>query len=95
VLPKCPELLDAPLRRIPRDERAVNRTDRDAGNPIRLQFSLRECGIYAGLVGAECTAALQQQSNAIERGALSYAARLCRHGGDCSRGKLFHIILLL
>ena len=61
-----------------------------------LQFSLRECGIYTGLVGAGAgSAALQQQSDAIERGARWYAARLCRHGGDCSRGKLFHIILFL
>jgi hypothetical protein len=42
-----------------------------AGDPIRLQLGLGQRGIYAGLVGAECTAALQKQRDAFERGPAS------------------------
>ena len=37
MLSECPELLDAPLGRVPSDQRAVDRTNRDACDPIRLQ----------------------------------------------------------
>jgi len=68
LLPKCSEPLDAPFGGIAGDQRAVDGTDRDSGDPIRLQLGLGQRGIYTGLVRAECAAALQQQRDAFERG---------------------------
>ena len=82
LLPECPELLDAPLGRIAGDHRAVDRADRDASDPIRMQLGLRQRVVDAGLVGAECTTALQQQGNAFERGPRRRAGSLCGHGSD-------------
>jgi hypothetical protein len=85
LLPELSELLNAPLGRIACDQRTVDRTDRNAADPIRLKLGLGQRGIYAGLVRAECAAALQQQRDAFEWGPPSrHAASLCGHSCDGS-----------
>src|SRR5882724_2631320 len=57
--PERAQPLDALFWRIAGNKRRVDRTDRDAGHPIRMQIRLSQRLIDAGLVGAERTAALQ------------------------------------
>ena len=69
-LPEFLEPLDARLRLVAGDDRGVDRADRDAGDPFRLEAGMAERLIGAGLIGAERTAALEDQDT----------LRVC---GDC------------
>src|SRR5450755_2179630 len=60
--PELPQFFDTLLRRIAGDQCSVHGTDRNAGNPIRMEVSFGESLIDAGLIGAERPAALQQQN---------------------------------
>ena len=60
-LPERPQSFDAVLRPVAGDDRAVDAADRYACDPVRLQLRLVQCLVHAGLVGAERTAALQDQ----------------------------------
>jgi len=66
-LPKAPQLLHAVGGRIAGDQGGVDRSDRDAGHPVRMQIPLGQRLIDAPLIGAQGAAALEQQSNAVER----------------------------
>src|SRR5258705_2585267 len=66
-----PEFLETPdplFERIAGDDRGVDGADRDAGNPFRLEIKVTQCLIGAGLIGAESTAALQNQHAVRGRG---------------------------
>src|SRR5215472_13658187 len=80
LFPECAKSCDAILRRVSRDYGRVNRSNRDAGDPIRLVTVFRHCLVNTGLIRAECTAALQNQSDLL----VVFALR------DTSRGFLVH-----
>src|SRR5947209_6683523 len=75
--------LDPPLGRIAGDEGRVERANRDAPDPVRVQVGLGQRLIDAALVGAQRAAALQQQRDALEVGANLRAVRL---GARCGGG---------
>ena len=57
------QALDPPLRRIAGNDGAVDRPDRDAGDPVRQIAVLRQGLVDAGLIGAERAAALQHETD--------------------------------
>src|SRR6185312_14020081 len=76
-LPEFAQPFHPPLGRVAGDDRRVQRADRDAGQPVRLQAGLVQRLEHAGLVGAECAAALQhQRDGAVVAG---YRFRQRRH----------------
>src|SRR5579871_1351963 len=64
-LPEIPEALDAPLRRIAGDDRGIDRADGDSGDPVREVVRQRERLVDAGLIAAERTAALEDESHPL------------------------------
>ena len=62
-LPELAQALDPPLRRIAGNDGAVDRTDRDAGDPVRQIAPLRQGLVDAGLIGTECAAALEHKAD--------------------------------
>src|SRR5450755_3989503 len=64
--PELPQFFDTPLRRIAGDQCSVHGTDRNAGNPIRVEVGFRESLVDASLIGAERPSALQQQDGLFE-----------------------------
>src|SRR3954452_6760945 len=86
LLPKGAQLGHPLVRGIPGDEGGVDGADRNAGDPIGMEIRFGERLVDAGLIRAERAAALQQQSNALERGPRGQPARPCegwwsRHPG--------------
>src|SRR5580704_2326139 len=67
ALPERTQLVDAYLRRIAGDQRAIDGADRNAGDPIGMKIRLCQCLIDTGLIGAECTTPLEQERDALER----------------------------
>ena len=65
--PKLAQPLDAGIGRVAGDDGGVYRTDRDAGDPVRMDVGFRQRLVDASLVCPERTAPLQQQGNALER----------------------------
>jgi hypothetical protein len=65
--PKFPQPIDAGIGRVAGDDGGVDRTDRDTGNPVRMDVGFRERLVDTALICPESTAALQQQGNALER----------------------------
>ena len=65
--PKFPQPIDAGIRRVARDDGGIDRTDRYAGDPVRMDIGFRKRLVDASLICPERTAALQQQGNALER----------------------------
>ena len=78
-LPELAQPLDPPLRRIAGDDGAVDRTDGDAGDPVRQVAPLRQGLVDAGLIGAERAAALEHQSDlgAVRGQGLSVPGAFC------------------
>jgi hypothetical protein len=74
---------------VDRNQRVVDCTDRDAGDPIRLQLSFRQHGIDIGLVGTECAAALPQRDT-FEGWALWRAMSPCGGSAHSGRAKPLH-----
>src|SRR5262249_11455647 len=70
-LPEFPQSLDTLLRRIAGNQRRVNRSDRNARYPVRMQIGLRQGLINAALIGPKGAAALQHQCDPLKRRALS------------------------
>ncbi len=64
-LPEGLQLLQPAARRIAGDDRRVDRADRDAGHPVRLDAGFVQRLVDAGLIGAERAAALQHQRDAV------------------------------
>jgi hypothetical protein len=60
-LPERGQPLDALLGGVAGDDRAVERADRDPGDPVRVQVRLRQGLIDASLVRAQGTTALEQE----------------------------------
>ena len=65
--PKFPQPIDAGIRRVTRDDGGIDRTDRYACDPVRMDIGFRKRLVDASLICPERTAALQQQGNAFER----------------------------
>src|SRR5581483_9535891 len=65
--PKLTQSINARLRRVARDDRAVDRSDRNAGHPIRMNAGFRKGLIDAALVCTQGTATLQEQRDAVKR----------------------------
>ncbi len=55
------QAIDALVGLVAGDDRGVDRADRDAGDPFRLEIEMTQRLIGAGLVGAERTATLEHQ----------------------------------
>src|SRR5262252_6365229 len=66
-LPEFPQSLDTLFRRIAANKGRINRSDRNAGDPVGMQIGLRQGLINATLVGPKGTAALQDQRDPLER----------------------------
>ena len=64
--PEFAQMLDSPLRRIAGDQGGIDGADRDAGDPVGVEVSLGQGLIDAALIGAERTAALQQEGDTFE-----------------------------
>ena len=64
--PELAQPLDTLFRRIPGDQGRVDRADRNASDPVRVQVRFGQGLVDAGLVGAERAAALQDQCDALE-----------------------------
>ena len=64
-IPKGVKLSNAPVRRVPGDDGGIDGADRNAGNPIGQDVRFMHGLIDAGLIGAECAAPLQHESDAI------------------------------
>jgi hypothetical protein len=54
------------MGRIACDDGGIDRPDRDASDPVRMDISLRQRLVDASLVGPQRTAALQEQRDAFE-----------------------------
>ena len=67
---------------IPGDQARVDRTDRGADDPVRLDAALVQCMIDAGLVGAERTTTLQDQNNLAVPSFLLLGTARVREAGD-------------
>ena len=65
-LPEGAQPLDASLRRIAGDERRIDGTDRDAGNPVGMEMGLGQGLVDPRLIGAERAAPLEQQCDLFE-----------------------------
>jgi hypothetical protein len=61
------QLLETIFGRVAGNQGRVDRADGNAGDPIRMQVGLGQRLIHACLEGAERSAALQQQGDALER----------------------------
>ena len=84
-----PELLqpaEALRRLVAGNQGAVDRTDRGADDPIRLDAALGQRLIDAGLIGAERAAALKHQHGLLDR--RSSAFRLWRRDRRGAAGAL-------
>src|SRR5262249_2307473 len=67
LLPESAQLFKPCFGCVARDERTVDGADRNSCDPIGMQVCLGKRLIHASLKGAECTAPLQNQGNAVER----------------------------
>ena len=65
AVPENLQAFEPALRRVAGDDRRIDRADRDAANPVRLDMGLVQRLIDAGLIGAERAAALQHQRDAV------------------------------
>ena len=65
ALPEDLKPLQTPLRRIAGDDRRIDRADRHAAHPVRLDARFVQRLIDAGLIGAERAAALQHQRDPV------------------------------
>src|SRR6478735_2009228 len=59
--PKFPQLFDTAFPWVPGNQRRIYCTDRNAGNPIRIEVGFGKSLIDTSLIGAERAAPLQQQ----------------------------------
>src|SRR6516165_3376098 len=66
-VPKFAQRVHPLRRRISGDDRRVDGTDRDSGNPIGMQIGLGQRLINARLISPERAAPLQQQRDLFER----------------------------
>ena len=64
--PELAQLGDACLSRIAGDDGGVDRPDRDARDPIGVEFGLGQCFVDARLVSTQRAATLQQKRDAVE-----------------------------
>src|SRR5215217_4584904 len=64
--PKLAKPVNAGFGRIARNNRSVDRSNRNAGNPIRMDVGFGQGLVDASLVCPQSAAALQQQRNAVE-----------------------------
>src|SRR6185436_2495335 len=62
-LPELAQALDPPLRRVAGNDGAIDRADRDAGDPVRQIAPLRQGLVDAGLIGAERAATLEHETD--------------------------------
>lgn len=67
LVPERVQLLEPLLGGVAGNQGRVDRADGNAGDPIRMQIGLDQPLIHARLEGPERSAALQQQSDALER----------------------------
>ena len=65
--PKLAQTVDAVIGRVARDDSTVNRSDRNAGDPVGMDIGFRQGLVDASLVCPERAAALQDQGDAFER----------------------------
>ena len=61
LVPEGAQFLQPLARHVARHDRGVDRADRDAGDPVRLDVDFPQCFESTGLVGAESAAALQDE----------------------------------
>jgi hypothetical protein len=86
-LPEFTQLLETHFRWIAGNKSRIDRSDRDARNPIRIEMRLGQRLVDSRLIGAEGAAALKQQRDAFERRPGLHLVRLstqrfrlvCRH----------------
>ena len=82
--PKLAEPVNPGVRRIAGDDRGIDRSDRNAGDPVWMDVGFGQGLVDASLVGPQGAAALQQQGDAIERqtpvGGREVLSRLKVHG---------------
>src|SRR5215470_11280620 len=65
-LPKFTKSIDALVRGIAGNDCCIDGADRDSRDPIRMKIRLSQGLIDPSLVGAECSAALEQKDNLLE-----------------------------
>jgi hypothetical protein len=66
--PKFPQPIDAGIRRVARNDRGIDRTDRYAGDPVGMDIGFRQrLVVDASLICPQRAAALQEQGDALER----------------------------
>jgi hypothetical protein len=64
--PKLAKPVNSEFRRIARDNRSVDRSNRNTGNPIRMDVGFGQRLVDASLICPQSAAALQEQHCAIE-----------------------------
>src|SRR5262249_9506387 len=85
--PERAQSLDPFFRRIAGNQRRVDGTDRNSGDPVRVQVRLGQSLVYPRLVGAERTPALQDQCDALERRPLGCEVGLPMRGSTTGHGQ--------
>src|SRR5215831_16450254 len=85
--PKRAQSLDPFFRPIAGNQRRVDGTDRNSGNPVWVQIRLGQSLVYPRLVGAERTPTLQDQCNALERRSLGCKVGLPMRGSTTGHGQ--------
>src|SRR5580704_7765345 len=66
TLPKRTQLSDACFGGVASNQRPIDGSDRDAGDPVGMNICSGQCFIDAGLIGAKCTAPLEDQCDVLE-----------------------------
>ena len=65
--PKLSQTVNAVIGSVAGDDSAVDRADRNAGNPVGMNIGFRQRLVDASLICSECAAALQNQGDTLER----------------------------
>src|SRR3984893_12491473 len=66
-LPEFSQPRDALFRRVARNQRRIDRANRNTGDPIGMKIGLSQSLVDPALIGAKRTAALQDECNTFER----------------------------
>ena len=65
--PELAQSVDTRLRRVTGDDGGIDRSDRDAGNPVGMNIGFGQGLVDPRLIGAKRAAPLQKQGDAVER----------------------------
>jgi hypothetical protein len=85
AVPELAHLQQTVFGAVARDQRRVDRADRGSDHPVRRETRLVERLVHARLIGAERTAALEDQHGLSERGVVRTSRIGARRSGRARR----------